>query len=167
MFLLNLHIFSQSVSAGALIWDGIFITKITVENENLNHLNTVLSVEFLVFTCCTLDEQETDFIPTPICRTGKNTAVGLPKKTHRGIISWSKALYLYLLLHCTLGAVLRCKRDKGLHGKIDTMESSQCWNPKFAFGERGLNPCYASGKKSRNSNVHSPRRQPKKFATLM
>lgn len=51
-----------------------------MENENLNHLNTVLSVEFLVFTCYALDEQETDFILIPICRTGKNTAVGLQKK---------------------------------------------------------------------------------------
>lgn len=54
---------------------------------------------------------------------------------------------LYLLLYCTLGAVLRCKRDKGLHGKINTMETSQWWNPKFACGEQGLNPCYVSGKK--------------------
>lgn len=54
--------------------------SLSMENENLNNLNTVLSVEFLVFTCCPLDEQETDFILIPICRTGKNTAVGLQKK---------------------------------------------------------------------------------------
>lgn len=120
--------------------------SLPVENENLNSLNTVLSVEFLAFNYCALDEQETDFIPIPICRTGKNTFVGLPKqKPHRNL-TWSKALLLCIYSYTC--AVPRCKRDKGLLGKINTMETSQCWNPKFAFGERGLNPCYVSGKKA-------------------
>lgn len=62
-------------------------------------INAVLSVEFLVFTFCALDEQETDIIPIPICRTGKNTALGLPKQNHTEIFHGAKHFYSVSTLH--------------------------------------------------------------------
>lgn len=110
-------------------------------------INTVLSVEFLVFTFCALHEQEKTLFLFLSVGLEQTQQWGFQNKTTQKSLMEQSTFTLCLLLHCTLGVVLRCKRDEGLHGIIYTMEISQCWNPKFAFGEWGLNPCYVSGKK--------------------
>lgn len=102
-----------------------------VENENLNCLNTVLSVEFLVFISCLLDEQGTDFIP--ICRTGKKKLLwGFQNKNHTGIFHGARQVYSVstLILHTWCCAeVLKGRRfawKNQYNGKLSMVKSKVC-----------------------------------------
>lgn len=131
MLLLNLHIFSQSVlstvSAGALIWDGISITKITVCGKqkfeySLLTLYCLQSSQFLL-AVHQMNKKQTLFLFLSV-GLEKTQLWGFQNKiTQKSFMEQST---FTLCLHCTLGIVLRCKRDEGFHGKISTMETSQC-----------------------------------------
>lgn len=84
-------------------------------------INAVLSVEFSVFTCCALDEQEKIlFLSVGLEKTQQ---WGFQNKTtQKSLMEQSSVSTLTL----QLGVMLRCKRDEALHGKTNTMETSRC-----------------------------------------
>lgn len=54
---------------------------------------------------------------------------------------------LYLLLHCTLGVVLRCKRDEGLHGKNRNNGNFSVLKCKICFWRTRTKPLLCIRKK--------------------